>query len=157
MNPSKQKGMVLLVSLILLLMLTLIAITASNQATLQLRISSNSEQRTQAFQAAEAGISNWVGTYFNIPLKDLHKIYKINISPLDKVTSITVGEGTKSQLNETFSTVGACPNGSSINGAVREMYCFNIQAEGLSACDDNNECVKSVHRQGGIRVGNIQQ
>ena len=63
MKTNKQKGMVLLVSLILLLMLTLIAITASNQSTLQLRISSNSEQRNMAFQAAEAGIAKWTGTY----------------------------------------------------------------------------------------------
>ena len=65
MSLHKQKGMVLVVSLLLLLMLTLIAISAANQSGLQLRIASNSEQQNAAFQAAESGLALWTDEYFN--------------------------------------------------------------------------------------------
>ena len=143
MNTNKQKGMVLLVSLILLLMLTLIAITASNQSTLQLRISSNSEQRNMAFQAAEAGIAKWTGTY----LADLTNL----------PTSGTIGN-TQFYIDPAKSRWDvACP-GSSItqgSGAPR-MDCFDLTVEGKSVCSGSSCAVTTVHRQGGQRRGDLQ-
>lgn len=57
MNSSvRQQGAVLMISLIMLLVLTVIAITASNMSTLQLRMANNSQLQNIAFQAAESGI-----------------------------------------------------------------------------------------------------
>jgi type IV pilus assembly protein PilX len=157
MNPSKQKGMVLLVSLILLLMLTLIAITASNQATLQLRISSNSEQRTMAFQAAEGGIANWIGSYFQIPLEKLKTISEVDANPLDSAISVNLTPDTKSLLDVKNSSVRPCSLGSGMGpGQGRELYCFDLVVEGESACEDGVCAVKTVHHQGGLRAGSIQ-
>jgi len=54
---KKQRGATLLVSLILLLLLTVLALSQARTAALQQRMSSNLQQQTQAFQAAESGIA----------------------------------------------------------------------------------------------------
>lgn len=55
-TPDRQQGAVLMVSLIMLLLLTVIAVTASNTSTLQTRMANNSQLQNIAFQAAESGI-----------------------------------------------------------------------------------------------------
>jgi hypothetical protein len=50
-----QQGAVLLISLILLLLLTVLALTAANRSTLQERMAANSQDANMAFQTAEAG------------------------------------------------------------------------------------------------------
>lgn len=143
MRATNQQGMVLLVSLILLLMLTLIAITASNQSVLQLRISSNSEQRSMAFQAAEAGISEWTGAY-------LSEQASLPATGTAGATEFAVDQ-TKSRWDV------ACP-GSGLgqgSGAPR-MDCFDLVVEGKSVCDGGTCAVTTIHRQGGQRRGDIQ-
>lgn len=145
MNASKQNGMVLLVSLILLLMLTLIAITASNQATLQLRISSNSEQRAMAFQAAEGGIASWVSSYFT----------EVDNSKLPETG--TIGETSFSIVASKSRWDIACPGGNlGIGTGTPRMDCFDLTVEGGSACESGVCTVKTIHRQGGQRRGDIQ-
>jgi hypothetical protein len=53
--PRQQQGVVLLVSLMLLLILSLLALTAANRSTLQERMAANSQDNNRSFQAAEAG------------------------------------------------------------------------------------------------------
>lgn len=55
-TPTRQKGAALMVSLILLLILTAMAIAAARMSTLQVRMASNSQLENIAFQAAESGI-----------------------------------------------------------------------------------------------------
>ncbi len=145
MNAHKQRGMVLLVSLILLLMLTLIAITASSRSTLQLRISSNSEQRSMAFQAAEAGISQWVGAYLNFePAPTMPAT--IGTTRFDIVTSGPY----KSRWDHPCT-------GASLTPGSPEMLCFDVAFAGESVCDGSNCEVSAIHRQGGQRRGEIKQ
>jgi len=54
--PKKQRGATLLISLILLLMLTVLALAAGRTASLQQRMASNLQQQNVAFQTAESGI-----------------------------------------------------------------------------------------------------
>lgn len=149
MNAHKQRGMVLLVSLILLLMLTLIAITASSQSTLQLRISSNSEQNNLAFQAAEAGIAAWVGTYFAIPLHEVEKVHKAG------EVVISTPQDTVFGINE-HGPIWPCGG---LTPGSPAMFCFDLTVTGGSVCDnsDIDTCaVTTTHRQGGQRRGEIQ-
>lgn len=137
MNMHKQRGVVLLVSLLLLLMLTLIAITAANQSSLQLRISSNSQQQSAAFQAAESGLQQWTNTYFAAAE---------NTSFPPESQAIQVGSS-----NERFSVTriyaGACPGGGL--GRV-SLNCFDIQSTG-EICESGSCTATAVHRQGGQR------
>jgi len=54
---KKQRGATLLVALVLLLMLTVIALSSARTATLQQRMSSNLQQQNLAFQMAESGLA----------------------------------------------------------------------------------------------------
>lgn len=137
MNMHKQRGVVLLVSLLLLLMLTLIAITAANQSSLQLRISSNSQQQSSAFQAAESGLQQWASAYFAAAS---------NASFPAESTSVQVGSS-----NERFSvvTVYTGPCAGSGMGRV-SLNCFDIQSTG-EICESGSCTATAVHRQGGQR------
>jgi type IV pilus assembly protein PilX len=59
-NHSNQRGVALVVSLILLLLLTTLAISASNTASLQERMALNSQESNVAFQTAESAIADTV-------------------------------------------------------------------------------------------------
>lgn len=66
---TRQQGAALVVGLILLLVLTLLAVSGMNTATLELRMAGNNQFSQNAFQAAESGIetalTNWVpGTVY---------------------------------------------------------------------------------------------
>lgn len=59
-SSNTQRGMALVVSLVLLLILTVLAIAMASNSTLQQRISANAQQQNIAFQAAESGLQYWV-------------------------------------------------------------------------------------------------
>lgn len=54
--PNRQRGVVLAVSLILLLVLTLLGVTAMQSTVLQERMAGNAREISMAFQAAEAAL-----------------------------------------------------------------------------------------------------
>jgi type IV pilus assembly protein PilX len=56
MAAARQQGAALVIGLILLLVLTLLAITGMSVATLELRMAGNEQYQERAFQAAEAGL-----------------------------------------------------------------------------------------------------
>lgn len=71
--PKKQKGMVLIVVLSLLLALTILGVSSMSTSTLETRMANNFQDRNAAFQAAEAAlregerlveISNFDGSQF---------------------------------------------------------------------------------------------
>lgn len=53
----RQRGTVLVVAMILLLVLTLLGVTALNTTSVEERMAYNSQEMTRAFQAAETGLS----------------------------------------------------------------------------------------------------
>lgn len=55
-TPTKQRGAALLISLVMLLAMTILAVTAARQVTLQERMAGNLRERSIAFEAAEAGL-----------------------------------------------------------------------------------------------------
>lgn len=54
--PARQRGAILVISLLLLLVMTVLALTASQTTRLQERMAGNARDVDQAFQAAEAGL-----------------------------------------------------------------------------------------------------
>ncbi|HSN18543.1 MAG TPA: PilX N-terminal domain-containing pilus assembly protein [Gammaproteobacteria bacterium] len=55
-SPRSQRGVVLVISLLLLLVLTLIGLAATRSTTLEERMTSNQRDQDVAFQAAEAAL-----------------------------------------------------------------------------------------------------
>ena len=67
-NPSKQQGAALAVSLIILLLMTLIAVTGMQTTTLEEKMAGNSRDRNLAFQAAESALrqgETWLEGFAN--------------------------------------------------------------------------------------------
>lgn len=62
MKPAKQRGVVLLVSLILLVTLTLLAVTAVNTGTTSLRVVGNQQAQQAVEGATQAAIEQFVST-----------------------------------------------------------------------------------------------
>ena len=60
---SEEKGIVLVLGMLLLLILTLIGISALNTSTYDVRISGNERSSIQAFYVAEAGINEFMGRF----------------------------------------------------------------------------------------------
>lgn len=62
---AAQRGAALVVSMVLLVILTLLAISGMNTATTELTMAGNEQYQTAAFQAAETGIERAIasGTY----------------------------------------------------------------------------------------------
>lgn len=54
--PARQRGAILVISLLLLLVMTVLALAASQTTRLQERMAGNARDTDQAFQAAEAGL-----------------------------------------------------------------------------------------------------
>jgi type IV pilus assembly protein PilX len=58
MNGSRQRGMILIVSMILLLVMTILALTVGQTSRMQERMAGNFRDSDLSFQAAEAGLRN---------------------------------------------------------------------------------------------------
>src|SRR3569832_2459392 len=56
MSPHRQAGAVLIVSLLMLLIMTLLGITAMNSTTLEEKMAGNMRDRNTAMQASEAAL-----------------------------------------------------------------------------------------------------
>ncbi len=70
LSPAKQRGVVLVVSLIMLLVMTLIGITSMNSSVLEEKMAGNMHNRNQAFQAAESALRIGelvIAGYTNLP------------------------------------------------------------------------------------------
>ena len=89
--PNRQRGVVLLVSLMLLLMLTILALTATNRSTLQERMAANSQDSNLAFQAAEAGRTAVLANIDQIRLVSPISLNATNIDNMRYCAQMTMG------------------------------------------------------------------
>lgn len=68
-NPSgSQRGTALIMSMVILMILTILGITAMGTASLEEKMSGNTQEATRAFQAAESGLSQAFNTAGNFDL-----------------------------------------------------------------------------------------
>ena len=58
---QRERGTVLIIALILLLVMTMLGITALNTTSLEEKMAANTQETSRAFQTAEAGLSNAFG------------------------------------------------------------------------------------------------
>ena len=66
-SHTRQRGAALVIGLILLLVLTLLAVTGMNTASTELIMAGNEQYRQNAFQASETGIENALSTLPTVP------------------------------------------------------------------------------------------
>ncbi len=79
---ARQKGVALIVSLLLLIVITLLSVTAMRSANLNTRITVNHQHKQQAFQAAENALTKLVSLELTDPeMKNLNVPGKITDDP----------------------------------------------------------------------------
>jgi type IV pilus assembly protein PilX len=68
MSMKKQRGVVLIVALLMLLVVTLLGVAVMSGATLDLKMANNSQERHQAFNVAEAALAQAEAKLMNLGL-----------------------------------------------------------------------------------------
>ena len=145
-NLKKQKGAALVVGLVLLVVITVLAISGMNTATTELAMARNDQNYENAFQAAETGLETALSqgrfnTFANTTLVQ-------NINVHDDVSSVIVFEDSTMVPDRAFS-LGA--------GSGIAAYHFNATATARSMRDTGggttDRDASAVHSQAFYVVG----
>lgn len=127
-SRSRQNGAALVVGLILLMVLTLLAISGMNTATLELQMAGNFQYSQSAFEAAEVGIERAMQTAVpNTAATPTVPPTAVPGSAVDEYETVT-----RFQLPN---GVTAVPNGgfSMAEGVGFSAYHFDVTSTGISA------------------------
>ena len=136
----RQRGAALVVGLILLAVITLLAVTRINSASLELTMAGNTQYRERAFQAAETGIEQTLVTgKFVVPKpgQEEHNDVPIAASGAEKFSTTVTADLDGTALPATW--------GNSWNSF--STYHFTIQSTGKSLRN-----AQAVHTQGVARL-----
>ncbi len=143
--PGKQNGAALVVGLILMVVITVLAISGMNTATTELAMARNDQNYENAFQAAETGLENALaqGRFNTLIDVNLPAQY---VNPNDSVTAIINFENTTLVPDRAFS-MGV---GSGISA-----YHFNAVATAESKFDPGgtDRDASAIHSQAFYVVG----
>ncbi len=143
--PGKQNGAALVVGLILMVVITILAISGMNTATTELAMARNDQNYENAFQAAETGLETALAqgrfnTLINVNLAQ-------NVNANDSVTARIYFEDTTLVPDRGFS-MGV--------GSGIAAYHFNAVSEATSARDSGGTTdrdASAVHTQAFYVVG----
>ncbi len=101
MNLQRQDGAALVVGLVLLVVITVLAISGMNTATTELAMARNDQNYENAFQAAETGLENSLSQGRFNTLVNTNLVQNISLS--DTVTSVIVFEDSTLVPDRAFS------------------------------------------------------
>ena len=138
-GPRPQQGAALVVGLILLLVLTVLAVSGMNTSTLELTMASNVQYHQNAFQAAETGIDIAIDRRnFNTVAPAIVPLTALN--PVDTTQSVTTFQANTPVPDRAFSM-------GEDSGTISAFH-FDIVAVGTSARN-----ATSTHNQSFYVVG----
>jgi type IV pilus assembly protein PilX len=123
---NRQSGAVLIVSMIILVVLTLLGVTAMNTTSLQERIASNTQEQVHAFQAAETGLNQ---AFADNLAYDISSTYTGGAT----LTAIVAGAGDRSSYTPIFLGFSPPPPGSLYSATSFQAAHFNFRSVGNSA------------------------
>ena len=134
----RSQGAALVVGLILLMVLTLLAISGMNTSTLELQMAGNMQYGEKAFQAAEYGIEKAFRS----------SNYNTNVVATQPATAVVAGEPETYQSRTEFDAAGGVtpvPSGGYSLGVGTgfNAYHFTIESTGISSRNAKAENVQS--------------
>ena len=144
-NSRRQNGAALVVGLVLLVVITVLAISGMNTATTELAMARNDQNYENAFQAAETGLENALAQGTFNTLANTNLVYNINTN--DSVTSTIVFEDSTLVPDKAFS-LGV--------GSGIAAYHFNVIATAESKRDaggTTDRDASAIHTQSFYIVG----
>lgn len=135
---ARQTGAALVVGLILLVVLTLLAVSGMNTASTELRMAGNEQFRKRAFEVSEAGIERGLAQG---PFNPSAPPAAVAQAPADPANP-------DDQYSLLITPVGAtaAPPGYSLKTFSAEH--FTIQSQGVSLRTDGTQNAVSTHTQG---------
>lgn len=106
MMKNKQNGVVLIISMIMLLMMTLLGVTAMKTALMEEKMAGNSRDTSLAFQAAETGLRDaevWIANEVNEPQKTVSGTNRVWVlEAMDPVTTNATSWWQEPAINQTW-------------------------------------------------------
>ncbi len=139
--PPPQRGIALVMALVMLMILTILGLTAMSTSSLEEKMSGNIQESTRAFEAAESGINSAVGS------AGLLNPNTTEAAPVtrnyDYDSKKSGSAGVKAWFRE-YTPPGRSKNPNEIYSAtnLQEAH-FNIKSTGTTLTN-----AKSVHHQG---------
>ena len=124
-GPRHQSGAVLIVSMIILVVLTLLGVTAMNTSSMQEKIASNTQEQVHAFQAAETGLNQ---AFSDNLAYDISSTYTGGGVP-----TAFAGSADSASYIPTFLGFSPPPPGSLYSATSFQAAHFNFRATGTSA------------------------
>jgi Tfp pilus assembly protein PilX len=123
-RPGSQRGAALVIGLVLLLVLTILAVSTMRTASLELAMAGNAQFRENAFQLAESGIENMIrqidaGLVFPVPTENWEQTY---------ATQQIVELNGEYETRQRFNNAGTLTTCGSLDTFT--AYHFEIEAEG---------------------------
>lgn len=164
----KQRGSTLLVALIMLMLLTLIAISAMNSTTTSIQVVGNAQFREEAGAAAQQGIESIISSNFtlnpaasNVPVTFGVATYTAAVSTPDCISSVPVNPLT---LNPNSAADAACIGSATasntgmvtsgvVGTSTGQTWCYDQQWDiPATVADSNTGANTTVHQGVAIRV-----
>lgn len=124
-QARKQRGAALVVGLLLLLILTLLAISGMNSATVEFIMAGNEQYHQNAFQAAETGIAQALAT----------GTYNPGVAAKETVAAAVPNSATDTYSADIFRQLNGWPQSATMwTGSLNSFssYHFEIQSQGNS-------------------------
>jgi type IV pilus assembly protein PilX len=135
--PKRQRGAALVVGLVLLVVLTILAVSGVFTATMELRMARNTQSQERAFQAAEVAVEDALGN----PVLSTS-------APFTQPT-IAVPDGDGDQYAYQLQFVGQTPLGSGMTGfsigSAFEAYHFQVDATGTGPDNATSQHTQSFY------------
>lgn len=129
LTPRREDGAALVIGLLLLLILTILAISGMTTATLELQMAGNMQYKERAFQAAETGIEQAIATATFSTVTPHATAAPQDVAPADTSNNDTY-EFTMGFDQQTGTTI--VPGGGYSLGTGFQAYHFNIESTGRS-------------------------
>jgi type IV pilus assembly protein PilX len=133
--PIRQRGAALVVGLVMLVVLTLLAVSTMNTSTLQVTMAGNTQFSENAFQAAETGI--------DLALAQRN----FNTTTPSTIVPTAVGNGTTEAVT-TFEATTPVPDGGfsiGVGTGGYQAFHFDTTATGTAARDASSEHTQSFY------------
>lgn len=123
--PRRQTGAVLIVAMILLVILTLLGVTAMNTTSLEEKMATNNQEQVRAFQAAETGLSQ---AFNDNDAYDISGTYSVAPAPYAGTTN-------EAGYQSDFLGFSPPPPGSLYSATSFQAAHFNFQSTGTAGRD----------------------
>jgi len=127
--PRAQRGAALVIGLLLLLILTILAVSGMTTATLELQMAGNTQYKERAFQAAETGIEQALATATFNTVVPYETAAPVRVDANDATNDDTYEFSMEFDL-DTGTTI--VPGGGYSMGTGFQAYHFNVESTGRS-------------------------